>query len=263
MKPTAHEIYSQLYDVYVHDWPGEIDFYRNLLASTELSASGVLEIACGTGRVTIPLARTGVDITGIDLSTEQLDKARQKSAGMSNIHWVNGDMRTFELGRKFGIAIIPGHSFQFLNTPGDQVQCLENIRRHLVSGGLLVVHLDHQDFPWLGSLVADKERGFIKGPLLTHPLTGQTFRKSHRWTYEPSTQIATVQLNWEQVGPEGEMVDVWEMDLMQLHCVFRFEMEHLLYRAGFSVEALYGDFFKNPLADQSENMIWVACNLTS
>src|SRR5512138_3862145 len=98
MKPTAQEIYSQLYDVYVPDWPGELDFYRGLLANTELSLRGVLEVACGTGRVTIPLAQTGVEITGVDLSAEQLDKASQKSLGMPNVHWVNGDMRTFDLG---------------------------------------------------------------------------------------------------------------------------------------------------------------------
>ena len=45
---------------------------------------------------------------------------------------------------------------------------------------------------------------------------------------------------------------------MALHCVFRFEMEHLLARTGFEIQAVYGDFFKNALNDQSSEMIWVA-----
>jgi hypothetical protein len=67
-------------------------------------------------------------------------------------------------------------------------------------------------------------------------------------------------VEWEQVNPDGEVIDVWKMDPMPLHCVFRFEMEHLLNRVGFSIEAVYGDFFKGALADESGNMIWVARN---
>src|SRR5512138_3017601 len=103
MKPTPHELYAQVYDLYVSDWPGEIDFYRSLLANTGLGALGLLEVACGTGRVALQLAREGVDVMGLDLSPELLDMARRKSDGISNVRWVQGDMRTFELGTKFGI----------------------------------------------------------------------------------------------------------------------------------------------------------------
>lgn len=260
MKPTPQELYAQLYDLYVPDWPGEIDFYRSLLANTGLSVHGILEIACGTGRVALQLAGQGADVVGLDLSPELLDMARRKSAGMSNVHWVQGDMRTFELGKKFGIILIPGHAFQFMNTPGDQVSCLERIKCHLVPDGILVIHLDHQDITWLGDLVKNKPAGYKKRPLLIHPGSGKSYRQSYRWTFEPSTQTATVFVEWEQVNPDGEVVDVWKMDPTPLHCVFRFEMEHLLHRVGFSIEAVYGDFFKGALADESGNMIWVARN---
>ena len=56
-EPTAEQLYAQLYDLRVHDWPGELDFYRDFLANHPESQKGVLEIACGTGRVTIPTSK--------------------------------------------------------------------------------------------------------------------------------------------------------------------------------------------------------------
>ncbi len=257
---TAQKIYAQLYDARVPDWPGEIDFYHGLIAQSPIKAHGVLEVACGTGRVALQLARQGLDVTGFDLSPELLEVAQEKSAGLSNIHWALADMRTFELGKEFGLVISPGHSFQFMNTPDDQVKCLEHIKRHLVPGGLLMIHLDHQDFGWLAELLAQKEPVFKKGDLLTHPVTGQKFRQSSAWAFEPCTQTATVHSNWEEMDENGAVIRTWEKEPMALHCVFRFEMEHLLKRAGFSIEAVYGDFFKNALTDASGQMIWLARN---
>ena len=259
-KVTAQKLYAQLYDVRVQGWEGELDFYRELIVPSPLTAQGVLEIACGTGRVAMQLAKDGVDVTGLDISPELLQMARGKSSGMANVHWVLGDLRTFEIGRKFGFIISPGHSFQFMTTPDDQVRCLEQIKRHLVPGGFVVLHLAHQDFGWLAGLIDQKEPVYEKGSLLIHPATHQKFRQSFAWTFEPSTQTATVRTNWENIDENGDVIQIWEMDPMRLHCVFRFEMEHLLKRVGFSIEAVYGDFFKSELTDESGQMIWLAKN---
>lgn len=255
---TAQELYAQLYDIQVPDWPGEVDFYIEMVARSPLKDKGVLEVACGTGRITLRLAKEGVDITGLDLSPELLAVAREKSTGLSNIHWVQGDMRTFELGRKFDCVIMPGHSFQFMNTSDEQVQCLGQIKRHLVEDGLLIIHLDHQDHGWLGGLPRNDAPIYEKGRTLTHPVTGRKYRQSFAWTLEPSTQTATIRSNWEEVNENGDEIQVYAMEPRRLHCVFRFEMEHLLRRSGFSIEAVYGDFFKNELNDTSSEMIWVA-----
>lgn len=259
-KITAQELYAQLYDVRVLDWPGEVDFYRGLIAHSHSNANRMLEVACGTGRITLRLAKDGVDITGLDISSELLEIARAKNTGMSNVNWVLGDMRTFEIGTKFGYVIIPGHSFQFMNTPDDQVKCLEQIKRHLVPDGLAVIHLDHQDFVWLAGLLDKKEPVPEKSRILTHPTTNRKYRQSFAWTFEPSTQTATITTNWEEVNENGNVTQTWKMEPMRLHCVFRFEMEHLLRRVGFSIEAVYGDFFKNDLTNASEHMIWLARN---
>jgi ubiquinone/menaquinone biosynthesis C-methylase UbiE len=254
----AAEFYAQTYDDSVPDWPGEINFYREMAAGVKANGETVLEIACGTGRVAIRLAQDGVNVVGLDLSPKMLKVARQKSVGLENMRWVQADMRSFELGEAFGLVIIPGHAFQNLNTPQDQVACLECIKRHLSPGGTLVIHLDHQDLSWLGDLLREKGGLFEAAEQFQHPKTGRQIRTSRAWSYEPATQTAISQTAWEEIEADGQVVDRWQTNPIRLHCVFRFEMEHLLARVGFAVEGVYGDFFRQTLRDESSEMVWVA-----
>jgi hypothetical protein len=167
-------------------------------------------------------------------------------------------MRTLDLHQTFGLIIIPGHSFQHMLTPEDQVMALETFKRHLNADRILVVHLDHQSLNWLGDLLGDLGGKFEQSKDVKHPRTGHTIRRAHAWTYEPATQTATVVSKWEEIGEDNTVIQTWERKPMPLHCVFRFEMEHLLARTGFEIEALYGDFYKNELNDKSSEMIWVA-----
>lgn len=233
MGQTAAELYAELYDLAVPDWPGEVDFYRELVANLCSKEFGLLEVACGTGRMALQLARDGMSVTGVDLSPGLLEGARRKSIDIPHTHWVQGDMRTFQLPQKFAIAIIPGHSFQFMLTPDDQVQCLENIKQHLIQDGLLVIHLDHQNFSWLGELLIEKNDFWEVGQERIHPTTRQKIRSSYYWIFEPLTQTATVTLRWEALADNGTIIETWQMNPMPLHCLFRFEMEHLLRRVGF------------------------------
>jgi ubiquinone/menaquinone biosynthesis C-methylase UbiE len=254
----SREFYAQTYDVAVSDWNGEIDFYRSFASYTAARGKSVLEIACGTGRVAIRLAKDGVNVVGLDNSPPMLRVAREKSQGMTNIKWVEEDMRSFDLGESFGLIVIPGHAFQNLVKADDQVSCLRSIERHLDLDGTLIVHLDHQNLEWLGDLVRGKGEVFKEAERFVHPKTGRQIHTSRAWAYEPSTQTAIVQTVWKEVDEEGNVTDLWESGPIRLHCVFRFEMEHLLALTGFKVEALYGNFLREPLDDRSDGMIWVA-----
>jgi SAM-dependent methyltransferase len=258
MPSTARQIYARLYDVSPPEWPGEIAFYRALALGAKGQGRDVLELACGTGRVALRLAQDGVRTTGLDLCEEMLALARAKSVGYPNAGWVQGDMRSFELGPRYGLAIIPAHSFQFMLTPEAQLSCLGCVNRHLVPGGKLVLHLDHQDLRWLGGLVgrnAVPEAGRER----LDPVTGHRIRPSHAWAFEPSTQTATVAMSWEDLDT-GER---WQLDPMALHCAFRFEIEHLLCRTDFGVDAVFGGFRGEALTDASGDMIWIAGSRSS
>jgi SAM-dependent methyltransferase len=257
---NADEFYAQTYDDSVPDWPGEIDFYRAFSTKVKSEGGTILEVACGTGRIAIRLAQDGFNVVGLDMSPHMISVAAQKSKGLESVHWVEGDMRAFQIEETFDLALIPGHAFQNLNTPQDQVACLECIKQHLIPGGILVIHLDHmnvENVRWLGELCGEKRGVFEAAEQFQHPHTARQTRASRAWTYEPSTQTAIVQTIWEELDTNGQILNRVKREPIRLHCVFPFEMEHLLGRVGFGIEAVYGDFFRHELQDESPAMIWV------
>jgi len=247
-----------MYDDGMSDWPGEIDYYLKLANAVREKRQAVLDIACGTGRVALRLAQTGVRVVGMDLSADMLAVAQQKTRDLPDVRWVVGDMRAFDLGEQFGLVIVPVHSFQFMLTVQDQMDCLQSIRRHLLPGGLLVIHVDANDLTWLGEIQPEKNPPFEAAGIVTHPQTGARMRSQLKWVYERSTQTATLYKIWEELGDEDTVINRLELEPMPMHVVFRFEMEHLLCRAGLHVLCIYGDFYEHPFAEDSSDMIWLA-----
>jgi SAM-dependent methyltransferase len=254
----GEQFYAEPYDESVSDWPNEINFYQEMTANAKHAGRSVLELACSTGRVAIRLARGGASVVGLDLLPYMLEVARQKSVDIANVRWVEGNMRPFQLDDAFGLVIITGNAFQHLNLPNDQVACLECIKGHLMPGGRLVVHLNHLNFKWLGELVSQKETQFEAEGKFIHATTGREIQSYRAWSYEPSTQTAIVRARWEEMDADGRVTDTWQTAPARIHCVFRFEMEHVLARAAFTADAVYGDFSRHPLPDNSTDMIWTA-----
>src|SRR5437868_14285147 len=105
-----------------------VAFYTALAQET---GGPVLELACGTGRVSIPIARLGIPVTGLDIVPGMLDRARSKSAGLA-ARWVEGDARTFSLGEQFGLVFLTGNAFQAFLTRADQEALLGRVHAHLL-----------------------------------------------------------------------------------------------------------------------------------
>lgn len=132
-----------IYDSFSTGLEGDEAFY----VEEALKAGGpVLELGCGTGRITIPIAEAGVSIVGLDLAPSMLEIARRKIAGLPKatgqlLRIVEGDMRTFSLERRFPLAIIPYRAFLHMMTADDQRRALTRIREHLTDGGRLVFNV--------------------------------------------------------------------------------------------------------------------------
>jgi ubiquinone/menaquinone biosynthesis C-methylase UbiE len=252
------QFYAETYDVSVPDWLNEIDFYQEMAATAKQAGGSVLELACGTGRVAIRLARSGASVVGLDLSPYMLEVARRKSVDLANMRWVEGNMQSFQLDEMFGLIIVTGDAFQHMITPEEQVACLECIKRHLSPGAQLVIHVNHDSLTWLGGLIDQKEHPFEAEGKFIRAATGCEIQSYRAWSYEKSTQTAIVHARWEELDADGHVTDFWQGAPARIHCVFRFEMEHLFARVGFKIDALYGDFSRNVFADNSSDMIWVA-----
>jgi SAM-dependent methyltransferase len=119
----------------------DVPFYVGLARQAAEVGQAVLELGCGTGRVTIPMAQTGAQVVGLDSSPAMLAVAREKASGLDNLRFVEGDMRSFDLQERFGLITIPFRSFMLLLTDEDRESCLRCVREHLLAGGCLAFNI--------------------------------------------------------------------------------------------------------------------------
>lgn len=246
-----------VYDQTIQDWPGEWDFYLGL-AEEFLGVSGaILEIGCGTGRIALRLASHGYSVTGLDISQAMLERAREKNIDPANPRWIRSDMRDFQLDQTYGLAIIPGHSFQFMITAEAQMDCLTCIKKHLDRNGKLVIHVNHDDLNWLATLPTTPTQPSEIVSEIPFPAGGHLLRRLQAWSYQNVTQTATSLVVHEEVGDKGVVLNRWQSEPAFLHCLFPTEIQHLASRAGFAVEAIYGDFTRAELKEDSADIILV------
>jgi len=134
-----HADFAKFYDWMYEGFDADIAWYRNL---AQQFGSPLLEVACGTGRVAIAIARSGVQVVGLDLSESMLALARRKMAAepervQNALSFVQGDMEHFQLEQVFKGIIIPNSSLFHLHTSGALTSCVACLFTHLEPGGML------------------------------------------------------------------------------------------------------------------------------
>ncbi len=235
-------------DFYDHVIPyrnrADIDFY---VEAAKESGGPVLEIGCGTGRILVPVARSGVEVVGIDLSPFMLAICRgrlekESEEVQSRAKIVEADMRDFNLDRSFSLVTTPFRPFQHLTTVEGQISCLETINRHLVDGGLLILDLFN---PSLHALTRDNlGEEFGEEPAFEMS-DGSKVARCHRIVERDLfNQINHVELIYYVSHPDGREERL--VHAFPMRYLFRFEAEHLLVRCGFEVVDVYADFDKSP-----------------
>lgn len=221
-----------------------------------------LELGCGTGRVLIPVASAGVEVTGLDASPAMIVRARQKAAALpeevrGRIALDEGDMRTFALPGRFALIYVPFRAFLHLMTARDQVDALENIHRHLLPGGRLALNFFDPDL----GLIAGSDAavgGVLKrtGDEFVDPRSGNLLIEWATVHYHQVRQEIEQYFIYEELDRRGRVVNRFYRAL-RMRYIFRYEFEHLLARCGFTVEALYGSWDRGPVVQGSE-LIWIA-----
>lgn len=116
---------------------GEADFVESF------HPRSVLDAGCGMGRVSIELARRGIDVVGIDLDDDLLAFARHAAP---DLQWVHGDLATTYLGRHFDVVVLAGNVMIFCR-PEDRADIVGNAAAHLASGGRLIAGFDIEAHP--------------------------------------------------------------------------------------------------------------------
>ncbi len=253
-----YDVVAEFYDYVVpYRNRGDIDFFVEMARET---GGPVLEIGCGSGRVLIPTARAGIEIVGLDLSRSMLTLCQQKLSQepeevRARVELVQGDMCDFDLDREFSLVTMPFRPFQHLITVEDQLACLRCVRGHLVDGGKLILDVYNPHLKWL----ADEEfmKKWHEEPEFTMPDGRKVVRRGRNLSEDRFNQRQEVELSHLVTHPDGREEEVAQRFWMRYF--FRFELEHLLARAGFEVENLYADYDKSPVGSKDPGeLIFVA-----
>jgi len=242
---------AEFYDIEHEEMDYDLGFY---VQEAKKAGCPALELGAGTGRVTVELARAGIEVTAVEISEAMLDVARKKSKNLTKevqnrITWVAGDMRDFEFDRKFDFVFIPFRSFQHLETRAEQERCLACVFRHMEKGGRFVLSLFAPSYQRLANKGMFSHLGTINLP------DGRKLSKTERVTHDHVDQIITVEKTLDVADADGSVKrKIWTFPMRYL---WRFEAELLLEKAGLEVETIYGDYQRKEF-DHNGEMLFVA-----
>lgn len=239
MKPDIRRAAAQYYDSNP-GIPSDIPFYRDLISSPDVS---ILELGCGTGRVTLPLASYCRFIQGIDKSAAMLSIGRRKlhAAGIppSKARMKKGDIADFNLGRKFELIIAPFRVFQNLETDAEVDGLFRCIRRHLAPGGTCVLNvfrplLDPEDLRKKWSVAAEELSWEI-------PIEGGRLACFDRRGHIDADRLI---LYPELIYRKYEVQSMVEENILKIamRCYYPDDFADLILRHGFEILSRWGGY---------------------
>ena len=233
------------YDIVAPSHAGreELNFY----AAQAALGSSSLELACGTGRLTVPLAERGLPITGLDNAPSMLAAAEAKANqhGVSPT-FLSADICDFALNLHFDLIFLPNNSLGHLHSLPDLLSSFSCIRQHLSDTGRFVVDMFSPSLPLL---MRDPGRHY---PITTYTRPdGKTVTVTETVRYDPATQINHSLWHYQA---DGEPAEIRPLDL---RIFFPQELDALLTLAGFAIEAKYGGFDLSPFTGTSRQQIIV------
>ncbi len=235
------------YDLVNKDVVEDIPFF---LRQSKKYGAPVLELACGTGRITIPVAEQGTQITGLDINDSMLAQAKRKSAEKGlNVEWIKSDCRDFDLNRKFNFIFFPFNAVAHLYYRKDIESCFACVKRHLTDRGRFIVTIFN---PSLEILMRDPSERY---PVMEYddPDGRGKVVITENNAYEKDTQINRIKWYYRFADQTEEIVQDLSMRIF-----FPQELDMLFHYNGFAIDAKYGNYDETPFVSSSPKQIVVA-----
>ncbi|HEX7253938.1 MAG TPA: methyltransferase domain-containing protein [Thermoanaerobaculia bacterium] len=243
---SAARYYDPAYAV-LRRGSADVEFYRALARET---GGPVLELGCGSGRVLLPIVRDGIDGTGLDASGEMLERLRRKDPP-AHLRLVEGRMENFDFGsERFALIYSAFRAFQHLLTVEEQLGCLAAVRKHLAPRGFFAFDV----FAPLLQRIALPEEPETED--VRFQIDGEEVIRFVSVRRDLATQIMDVTFRYER-RREGSVIG---NDIMRtrMRYFFRYELAHLLARAGFGKARFFGGFDRRPYDYVSGETVIVA-----
>lgn len=229
---------------------GEPQIDGTILLELARQAKGsILELGCGYGRNTIPLAQRGIqNLTGLELSAPSLAHAQMR-AGNLPIRWVEADVRDFYLDQQYAFIFARGNVFNFMLTRGDQEAMLACVREHLADDGQFLF----DTMPLSFYQMADEPEETV-WYTLTHPNGRQIYAIGRSWfDHIQQWYIQRSHEHWDSA--DGEMVRLpWQLTLRY---IMPQDLETLLHYNGFKVVDRYRDYEGNPITQAEPSNVYL------
>lgn len=225
------------YDIENDDYAADIPFY---VERARRSGGPVLEIGCGTGRVTLPIAREGIEIVGLDVAPSMLARLRDKAdrEGLE-VTLIEADCRDFSLGRRFALIICPFSAMQHLHDHASVEAFLERVRAHLAPGGVFIFDVFNPNVEILAREAAERFSVFT----YIEEESGQEIFVEESTDYDDAAQVSHI--TWYSTGGEGDEI---REETIHLRCFYPQELDLLLYYNRFEILEKLGKFSGEPFA---------------
>jgi len=240
------EIYddAEFYDVEFAARDLEIPFYRK---HSRQARGPVLEVACGTGRLTLPIARDGVEITGLDVSRPMLEQARRKatSAGL-RVEWLEQDCRVMKLDKTFALIFSATNAMQHLLDAKSSDDFLQSARRLLKPGAHLILDVFNPNPAKLGRPATVR---YLQKTIT--PTGGEPIRVEAESEYHVTTQVLSFQLFYIQARQTLRTKQV------NMRCFFPEELLALCRVNRLEVVHRYGNYDESPFVNDSPKQILI------
>ena len=208
-----------------------------------------LEIACGTGRITIPLSEAGADIAGLDISQEMLKLAREKASSRDvQPNLICADARRFQFRRGFPLIFFPANSLQHMLHHQDLSACLSCVREHLSEGGRFIFDIYNPSLP---VLMREADQRYEVGEYEDSVKGGRVTVTSSN-SYDAATQINHIHYfyHWRETSEEETLSFAMRQYYPQ-------EIEALIEYNGFQIERKYGDLEESVFNSASPKQVIV------
>ena len=254
-EPAAPAL-ARLYDLDLAEDPGDLDLYLSIARRT---GGPVLELAVGTGRLAVPIAEAGYEVTGVDIDPAMLDRARQRLAAGSpaarrQLNLVEGDILGLRLpaAGTFNLCFLALNTLLLLGRQDAQREAVRTMAAHLAPGGLAVVDAwlpDADDLVRLdGRIVLEYVR--------TEPDTGLTITKAASAQHDAVSQQVTLTTIYEQ-SSQGAPARRW-VQVDRLRLVSADELTRFAEDAGLEIEQVAGSYDLSALGPTSDRAILIA-----
>ncbi|MFW5772338.1 MAG: class I SAM-dependent methyltransferase [Phototrophicaceae bacterium] len=248
--PGFYGTIVRYYDAENSDKTDDIQLYLEL---AEEYGGPMIDIGCGTGRVMAPLAQQGYEVHGIDNERAMLDRAerlRKTSPELKqNLHLHHGDVLTYELDKQFKLVLVPYNGLMHFHDQEAQIAVLQKLRAWTAPDGLLVL-----DLPNAGDIFGTQETDAVMMErTFLEPESGHMVMQQSHSYLDRTQQLLRVTWIYDEITGDGTVKRT--VAPLVLYYYFYSELRLLLERAGFMVEAVYGDTEYGPFEDGCERMV--------